>query len=96
MRQSLILAALVLGYVALGAANYYQQIALNVMLENERALVQDLRTLSSDIQRLRREQNGFPGRVEKIELQMDLVTAATRAGWGQAYKMVRAGVFEAE
>lgn len=92
--NKIIIAALTLGYLALGASMHYQQEALQTLLNTQYALVQDYAALSSDIQKLRRENLILPERVEKIEYQMDLVTAATRSGWKQAYRLVQAGVFE--
>jgi hypothetical protein len=84
----------VIGYLVMGAAMHYQQLAIRTMLDTQHNMLRDYAEMSGDIQRLRRENNLFPERVEKIEQQMDLVTAAARSGWAQAYRLVRAGVFD--
>lgn len=89
-------AAWIVGLVAIvyfQLVTYWQQATIETMLQTEQALVQDLAALSKDIQQVRRECGNDGRRLDKVERQMDIIVAASRAGWHQAHRMMRAGVF---
>jgi hypothetical protein len=53
----------------------------------------DLKIISVLQQEEIRDLNEFAGRMECLEYQADILMAAARSGWNNAYRLIAAGVF---
>jgi hypothetical protein len=90
---------LTLGLAAIGAmcaVLVVQQDAIERLTYTQLALTQDYKELSDDIQAVRRECTEAAADHDTILAQMDLVVAASRSGWDDAHRLIRAGVLGIE
>lgn len=92
--RDIILVLLGAAVIALCMMVWLQQATIDTMLDNSAAALAFDKAMQSQVMENVRRIDELTNGVNMLERQGDIITAATRSSWADAYKLIHEGVFE--